>query len=61
MLLGILFVLTGVLIAIYPMLLSIIVAVFLIFVGISLLVMHHHFRKASRDFDNPFMKFIIRF
>jgi hypothetical protein len=61
MFIGILFILGGILIAIYPPLLSIIVAVFLISVGAILLSIHYYYRKASRDFDNPFMNFIIRF
>ncbi len=61
MVLGLLFILAGVLIAIYPELLSIIVAAFLIFAGISILSMHFYFKRFNRDTENPFTKFIIRF
>jgi len=61
MFIGILFILAGILIAVYPPLLSIIVATFLITVGLIFLSMHYHFKKASRDFDNPFINFIMRF
>ena len=61
MIFGILFILAGILIVMYPPLLSIIVAMFLISIGISLISMHFYFRKASREFDNPFMNFFIRY
>ena len=61
MLFGVLFILAGVLIVAYPPLLSIIVAVFLISIGISLLSMHFYYKRASKECDNPFMNFFIRF
>ena len=61
MILGLLFILTGILIAIYPELLSIIVAAFLIFIGVSILSMHFYFKRFSNDSTNPFTRFIIRF
>ena len=61
MFVGILFILAGILIAIYPPLLSIIVAVFLMSVGAMFVSMHYYYKKISRDVDNPFVNFIIRF
>ncbi|MFH1655980.1 MAG: DUF3096 domain-containing protein [Candidatus Omnitrophota bacterium] len=61
MIFGLLFILAGFLIVMYPPLLSIIVAVFLISIGLSLISMHFYFKKASREFDNPFFNFFIRF
>ncbi len=61
MIFGILFILAGILIVMYPPLLSIIVAVFLISIGLSFISMHFYFRRTSQDFDNPFFNFFIRF
>lgn len=61
MIVGILFIVVGILIAAYPALLSIIVAAFLIIIGITLASMSYHFKKAKREVDNPFMDFFIRF
>ena len=61
MIIGILFILAGILIVLYPPLLSLIVALFLMFIGLSLILMHFYFRRASREFNNPFMNFFIRF
>jgi len=59
--LGLLFILAGILIVMYPPLLSLIVAVFLFSIGLSFISMHFYYRKASRDFNNPFFNFFIRF
>jgi len=59
--LGFLFILAGILIVMYPPLLSLIVAVFLFSIGLSFISMHFYYRKASRDFNNPFFNFFIRF
>ena len=61
MILGLLFILAGILIVMYPPLLSLIVAVFLFSIGLSFISMHFYYRKASRDFNNPFFNFFIRF
>ena len=61
MLLGIIFIVAGVLIAIYPQLLSLIVAGILIFIGIILISIRQHYKKISRHIDNPFVDFFIRF
>jgi len=61
MLIAILFIVTGVLIAIYPQLLSMIVALFLISIGITLLYLRYHYKRISREFQNPFMDFFIKY
>lgn len=61
MLVGILLIVSGILIAIHPPLLSMIVALFLISFGIILLMMRYYYRKFSRHFENPFMEFFVRF
>lgn len=61
MIVGIIFIVVGILIAVYPALLSIIVAAFLIMVGVTLASMSYHFKKIKREADNPFIDFFIRF
>jgi len=61
MVVGIIFMIVGILIAAYPQLLSIIVAAFLIMIGITLASISYHFKKMNREMDNPFMDFFIRF
>jgi len=62
MIVGIIFVVVGILIAAYPQLLSIIVAAFLIMIGITLTTMSYHFKKIKRHHtDNPFVDFFVRF
>jgi len=58
---GIIFVIVGVLIAAFPQLLSIIVAAFLIMVGVTLASISYHFKKVKREADNPFVDFFIKF
>ena len=61
MLLGIVLLVAGILIAIYPPLLSLVVAVILIFAGISLILISYHYKKMSKHIDNPFVDFFFRF
>jgi len=61
MLLGIVLLVAGVLIAIYPPFLSLVVAVILIFAGISLILISYHYKKMSKHIDNPFVDFFFRF
>jgi len=51
----------GILIALYPPLLSIIVATLLIFIGSTLALVSYRFKKMNRHFDDPFTNFFIRF
>lgn len=59
--LGILFIVGGVLIALYPPLLSIIVATMMIFLGISFMVVGYYYRKMAKKVENPYVDFFIRF
>jgi len=61
MLTGTLFIVAGILIAAYPQLLSIIVAMVLIFIGITLMTVGYHYKKMSKHFDNPYIDFFFRF
>ncbi len=60
MLLGILLISAGILIAIYPPLLSLIIALVLIFSGASFVYLGYYYRKASKKFENPFIDFFFR-
>jgi hypothetical protein len=61
MTIGIIFVIVGILIIAYPALLSIIVATFLIMIGIALMSMSHYYKKIRKGKDNPFVDFFMRF
>jgi len=61
MAIAVMLIITGILIAKYPELLSMIVASFLIFAGVMLLYVRYHYKKISREFKNPFMDFFIRY
>jgi uncharacterized membrane protein HdeD (DUF308 family) len=61
MLAGILFIVAGVLIAVYPPLLSMIIAGMLIFIGITLLIIGYHYKKMAKHFENPYVDFFFRF
>ena len=61
MLLGMILLTAGILIAIYPPLLSLVVAMILIFTGIILIVVSYHYKKMSKHTDNPFVDFFFRF
>ena len=61
MTIGIVFVIVGILIIAYPALLSIIVAGFLVMIGITLISMSYHYKKIRRETDNPFVDFFMRF
>ena len=60
MILGIVFISAGILIALYPPLLSLIVALILIFVGIFFIHLGSYYRKASRKPQSPFINFFFR-
>lgn len=50
---GIVLIVAGILIAIFPPLLSIIVAAFLVFCGVMVISIARYNRKFERHFDNP--------
>ncbi len=58
---GIILIVAGLLIAIYPPLLSIIVAALLILVGVGVLMVAHFNRKLSRHHDNPAIELFFRY
>lgn len=59
MFLGIVLIISGVLIALYPPLLSMIVAMLLILTGIFVIITAHSYRKAQRHFKDPFVDFFM--
>lgn len=61
MVFGIILIISGILIAMYPPLLSIVVAVLLISIGSVFAVMGYRFKKASRSFNDPFMNFFMKY
>ncbi len=61
MVIGIMLILAGVLIAIYPPLLSIIVALLLIFIGSFLAISSYRFKKLKRKIPNSYFDFFIRY
>ena len=60
MLLGIVLIVCGILIALYPPLLSLIVAMLLIFTGIVVSIIGYRFKKTERDFNDPFLDFFMK-
>jgi len=61
MIAGITLIIAGILIAIFPPLLSIIVAVFLIFTGAMVVSIARYNRKLQRHFENPTVEFFFRY
>jgi hypothetical protein len=60
MILGLMLIVAGILIAVYPPLLSLIVAMVLIFWGVSILYLSHYYKKIARKFDDPYLDFFFR-
>ena len=54
-------IIAGILIALYPPLLSIIVALVLILAGLALISIAHFHRKLRKHHDNPAIEFFFRF
>ncbi len=61
MILGIIFICAGVLIAVYPPFLSIIVASVLILIGIGITSFSYRLKKTQRRSEDPFLDFFFRF
>jgi drug/metabolite transporter (DMT)-like permease len=61
MIAGIVLIAAGILLVVYPPLLSIIVAAFLILAGAMALSVAHYNRKHRRHFDNPTVEFFFRY
>lgn len=60
MILGGILIVCGILIALYPPLLAIVVASFLIFVGIVVFMVSYRYKKMSRQFNDPFLDFFMK-
>ena len=60
MLPGIIFIAAGILIAIYPPFLALIVASLLILTGTALLFVGFHYRRVAREIDDPFINLFFR-
>lgn len=60
MAIGIFFIAAGILIALFPPLLSIIVAAVLIFIGVGAVSFGYRVRKMQKRFDDPFIDFFFR-
>ena len=60
MLLGIILIVCGVLIAVYPPLLSLIVATLFISAGVVTLIAGYRYRKMAKKFNDPFIDFFMR-
>jgi len=58
---GLVLIIAGLLIAVYPPLLSIIVAALLIFLGVTMMVAAHFDRRLSRRHENPVIELFLRF
>lgn len=58
---GIVLIVAGILIALYPPLLSLIVAILLIVLGILVRSSAHDHRKMAHRADNPVVEFIFRY
>ena len=58
---GIVLILAGILMVLYPPLLAIIVATFLIVAGVLVISVARYNRKYQRHFDNPTVEFFFRY
>ena len=61
MVIGIILIIGGLMIALYPPLLSIIVAVLLISTGVIFTLISYKYKKMSQQFDDPFLDFFVKF
>jgi len=61
MLAGIILVLAGILLIVYPPLLSVVVAMFLILAGAMSITVGYYHRKQRRHFKNPAVDFYFRY
>ena len=58
---GILLILAGILLIVFPALLSFIVAAFLIFAGAMAISVARHNRRLRRHYENPTIEFFFRY
>ncbi len=57
---GGLFIIFGILIALFPNLLQLIISALLIITGVNICAISYSYKKMSRHADNPFIDFIFR-
>jgi Flp pilus assembly protein TadB len=60
MIFGVILIISGILIALYPPLLSLIVAALLVSAGILLVVMGYRYKRMARRFEDPFLDFFMK-
>ncbi len=60
MIVGIIFILGGILIFIYPAILAYIISFILIFIGVWLIYLSYYYRRAAKKFNDPFIDFFFR-
>ena len=60
MIFGIILIICGILIALYPPLLSLVVAVLLVSAGALLVIMSYRYKKMARRFEDPFLDFFMK-
>jgi len=60
MILGAILIISGIMIAIYPPLLSLVVAALLISTGTILAVIGYRYKKMARRFEDPFLDFFMK-
>jgi len=61
MVLGLGCILAGILIALYPQILIVLISGFFILAGVTMLIVRWQFRRAARQFDQPWGRFFMRF
>ncbi len=60
MLTGLCFVLIGILVLLYPQILVVMIASLFMLFGLGMMAAGWQFRKVRRQFDSPFLKWIVR-
>ncbi|MDP8299391.1 MAG: hypothetical protein P9L88_05765 [Candidatus Tantalella remota] len=60
MLFGAILIICGILIAVYPPLLSLVVAAVLVAVGTILSIISYRYKKTAKQFDDPFLDFFMK-
>ncbi|MDP8233275.1 MAG: hypothetical protein P9M06_00520 [Candidatus Saelkia tenebricola] len=61
MTLALVLIVSGILIAIYPEILALIVSFLLILVGLSILFIRYHMKRMHNDWQNPYANFFTRY
>ena len=61
MTLALILIISGVLIAIYPEILALIVSFLLVFMGLSILFIRYQMKKMHNNWQNPYVNFFMRY